>query len=226
MGEKIKDLPLELRPRERLLREGPGTLSPAELLAVLLGSGTPKENVLELSLRVLTNFGGLKGLIHSHPEELIGFKGIGTAKAAKLLAAIELARRYYRTSQEDRLNFLNPEDVYNYLRYKIGHKKQEEVVVLALNTKNQLCSENVVAIGGVNHASVAPRDIFREAVKIGAYAVIIAHNHPSGDPTPSQEDISFTGRLLKASEILGVRLLDHIIIGENKYISMKAERLF
>ncbi|GAV21667.1 RadC family protein [Carboxydothermus pertinax] len=226
MGEKLKNLPEELRPRERLLRQGPESLSPVELVAVLLGSGTPQENVLDLSLRLLTSFGGLKGLIHSHPEELISFKGIGAAKATKLLAALELARRYYEIAQENKINFLNPEDVYNYLRYKIGHKKQEEVIVLSLNTKNQLCGESVVAVGGVNHAGVTPREIFREAVKIGAYAVIMAHNHPSGDPTPSQEDIKFTGQVKKASEILGIKLLDHLIIGENKYISMKAERLF
>ncbi|ABB13672.1 RadC family protein [Carboxydothermus hydrogenoformans] len=226
MGEKIKNLPEELRPRERLLRHGPESLNPAELLAVLLGSGTPQENALELALRLLTTFGGLKGLIEVHPEQLKSFKGIGQAKAAKLLAALELARRYYELTGENKLNFLNPDDVYNYLRYKIGHKKQEQVVVLYLNTKNQLCGENIVAIGGVNHAGVSPGDIFREAVKIGAYAVIIAHNHPSGDPTPSKEDIDFTGRVKKASEILGIKLLDHIILGENKYISMKAERLF
>lgn len=217
----IKDVPKEDRPRERLLNLGAGHLSNQELLAILLGSGTKEESVMTLSNRVLMHFEGLKLLKDATIEELTAIKGIGTAKGVLLLSAMELGRRMNQYKPNDRYVIRSPEDGADYVMEEMRNLKQEHFVVLFLNTKNQIIHRQTIFIGSLNASIVHPREVYREAVKRSAASIVCAHNHPSGDPSPSQEDIHVTRRLVESGKMIGIELLDHLVIGDRKFISLK-----
>ncbi|MEO4052119.1 DNA repair protein RadC [Solibacillus sp. CAU 1738] len=218
---KIRDVHEADRPRERLIRQGSQSLSNQELLAILLRTGTKEESVLALSNRVLINFEKLHALKHATLEEITSIKGIGDAKAAQLLAAIELGRRLAQKEIDSRYTIRSPEDAATFLMPEMSALNQEHFVVLFLNVKNQVLHKQTIFIGSLNASIVHPREIYREAVKRSAASIICAHNHPSGNATPSPEDIEVTERLHEAGLIIGIELLDHVIIGDHQYISMK-----
>lgn len=217
----IRDVHLADRPRERLIREGAGSLSNQELMAILLRTGTRSESVLVLANRVLSTVDRLQDLIGMTVEEMTEIKGIGEAKAVHILAAAELGKRLYRTSPQDRYKIRSPEDAANYLMTDMSSLNQEHFVVLFLNVKNEVLHKQTIFIGSLNSSIVHPREVFREAFKRSAASMIISHNHPSGDTTPSREDIEVTKRLMEAGSIMGIDVLDHIIIGDQKFISLK-----
>lgn len=217
----IRDYPEEERPRERLMKDGPETLSNQELLAIILRTGTKKESVLQLSYRIIQNFEGLKLLKDASIEELTSLNGVGTAKAVQLIAAMELGRRVSRLQLEERYTIRSPEDGANYVMEDMRFLSQEHFVCLYLNTKNQVLHRQTVFVGSLNASIVHPREVFREAFRRSAASLICFHNHPSGDPTPSREDIEVTKRLAECGKMLGIDMLDHIIIGDQKFISLK-----
>lgn len=217
----IKDVPKEDRPRERLLKLGSEYLSNQELLAILLVSGTKNESVMQLSNRLLMHFEGLKLLADATIEELTAIKGIGLAKGVLILASIELGRRMNEYKPNERYVIRSPEDGADYVMEEMRTLKQEHFVVLFLNTKNQIIHQQTIFIGSLNASIVHPREVYREAVKRSAASIICAHNHPSGDPTPSQEDIHVTRRLVESGKMIGIEVLDHLIIGDRKFISLK-----
>ncbi|GGH68657.1 UPF0758 protein YsxA [Compostibacillus humi] len=217
----IKDVPKEERPRERLLAVGAENLSNQELLAILLGSGTKQESVMELAKHILMHFEGLKLLKDATIEELIAIKGIGYAKGILILAAIELGRRMHQYRPTENYTIRSPEDGADYIMEDMRLLKQEHFVALFLNTKNQVIHRQTIFIGSLNASIVHPREVFREAIKRSAASIIVAHNHPSGDPTPSQEDIQVTKRLADTGKLIGIEVLDHLIIGDGKFVSLK-----
>ncbi|WP_027409462.1 RadC family protein [Anoxybacteroides tepidamans] len=221
MSLMIRDVPKDARPRERLLSDGPESLSNQELLAILLRTGTKNESVLELAQRLLHYFEGLRLLKDATVQEITSIKGIGAAKAIQVLAAIELGRRISRLSYDERYVIRSPEDGARYVMDDMRFLSQEHFVAIYLNTKNQVIHRKTVFIGSLNASIVHPREVFKEAIKRSAASVICAHNHPSGDPTPSREDIEVTKRLAECGRIIGIELLDHLIIGDQKFISLK-----
>ncbi|AVK96056.1 DNA repair protein RadC [Lysinibacillus sphaericus] len=222
----IRDVNMADRPRERLLRQGAMSLSNQELLAILLRTGTKEESVLALANRVLSTFERLHHLKHATIEEMIAIKGIGEVKAIQILAAIELGRRLSQKQNDDKFTVRSPQDAAAYLMPDMTSLSQEHFVVLFLNVKNQIMHKQTIFIGSLNASIVHPREIFREAVKRSAASIICAHNHPSGIPTPSPEDIEVTKRIQEAGYIIGIELLDHIIIGDHQFISLKEKGYF
>ncbi|WP_163970133.1 RadC family protein [Oceanobacillus halotolerans] len=217
----IKDVPKEDRPRERLVKLGADHLSNQELIAILLGSGSKNESVMELSNRLLIHFEGLKLLKDATIEELTAIRGIGNAKGVLVLAALELGKRLNTFRPNERYVIRSPEDGADFVMEEMRSLKQEHFVVLFLNTKNQIIHRQTIFIGSLNASIVHPREVYREAVKRSAASIICAHNHPSGDPSPSQEDIHVTRRLVESGKMIGIELLDHLVIGDRKFISLK-----
>lgn len=216
----IRDYPQEERPRERMIKEGAESLSNQELLAILLRTGSHRESVFQLASRVLKAVGSIRRLTEVSVEELMQIKGIGQAKAVQIKAGVELGRRVGR-KQRERFSIRSPEDAAEYLMAVLALDQQEKLYCLYLNTKNEVVHEKAVFIGSLNASIVHPREVFKEALKWSAASIIVSHNHPSGDPTPSQEDVQVTRRLTQAGEILGIECLDHLIIGDGRYVSMK-----
>lgn len=223
---KIKDVHIADRPRERFLRQGPGSLSNQELVAILLRTGTKEESVLALANRILHKFERLQGLREATLEEITTIKGIGEAKAIQLLATIELAKRFNQKEYDSKFAIRSPEDAAKLLMPEMSSLNQEHFVVLFLNTKNQVIHKQTIFIGSLNASIVHPREIFREAVKRSAACIICAHNHPSGVTTPSNEDVEVTNRLEQAGYIMGIELVDHLIIGDHTFLSMKEKGYF
>ncbi|MEF7494254.1 DNA repair protein RadC [Lysinibacillus sphaericus] len=222
----LRDVHLEDRPRERLMRQGAESLSNQELIAILLRTGTKEESVLVLANRVLTVFERLHYLKHATIEEMVAIKGIGEVKAIQLLAAIELGRRLAQKQDDEKFTIRSPQDAAAYLMPDMTSLNQEHFVVLFLNIKNQIIHRQTIFIGSLNASIVHPREIFREAVKRSAASIICAHNHPSGVPTPSEEDIEVTKRIEEAGYIMGIELIDHVIIGDHQFISLKEKGYF
>lgn len=222
----IRDVPLAERPRERMLQAGAQALSNAELLAVLLRTGTSEESVLHLAQRLLVTTGGLRQLQDATLEELTEIKGIGPAKAVQVMAGLELGKRLAKASLGERYIIRSPEDAAHYLMEEMRYLRKEHFVCLFLSTKNQVIGQKTVFVGSLNASIVHPREIFKEAIKRSAASIICFHNHPSGDPTPSREDIQVTKRLDEAGHIVGIELLDHVIIGDGRYTSLKEKGLF
>jgi DNA repair protein RadC len=223
----IRDLPLSERPRERLQKLGVEALSAQEILAVILGRGIAGESVMVTAQRLLSHFGNLKGLASASVEELSQVRGIGLAKAAQIKAAFELANRVEGyTEAEDKPIVKTPEDVVNLVRSRLKGKKKEHFLALLLDTRNRLIKVAEIAIGSLDASIVHPREVFKEAISASAASVIFAHNHPSGITEASEDDIKLTKRLVKAGEIVGIDVLDHIIIGDKDYLSLKREGLF
>ena len=222
----IRDLPQGERPRERLKEYGARYLSNTELVAILLRTGLRGENVLSLSSRLLAQLNGLAGLGRSSFAELCAQRGLSEAKASQLLAGLELGRRFVSLAPEERATIRSPEDVANLLMAEMAPLPQEHLKALLLNTKNEVLSVQEIYVGNVNSSMVRPAEVFRPAVRDNAPSIIVVHNHPSGDPTPSPEDVSITRELVPAGEILGIQLLDHLVIGSgNRYVSLNERRL-
>lgn len=219
---KINDIPKNERPMERLLKYGADDLTNAELLAVLLRSGTRGENIISLSTRLLSDVGGLDGLLHINLEEMKKLKGIKDVKACQIVAMMELFKRF-RTlrSQSNDFKISSPKDVSELLINEMNNLNQEVLKLILLNTKNTVIGVKDIFKGSLNTSILHPREIFREAVQRGSANIIICHNHPSGDSTPSKEDINITLRIKQCGDLMGIKLLDHIIIGNNNYISLK-----
>lgn len=220
-GLMIRDFPEDERPRERFMKSGPQSLSNHELIAILLRTGTKEESVLQLSNRLLTQFEGLRLLKSATLQEMTEIKGIGQTKAIQILAAVELGRRVSNLAFDERFCIRSPEDGAKYMMNDMRFLTQEHFVCLYLNTKNQVIHKQTIFIGSLNASIVHPREVYREALKRSAASIICLHNHPSGDPAPSREDIEVTKRLAECGKIIGVDLLDHLIIGENKFVSLK-----
>ncbi len=221
----MKELPEDIRPRERLLKEGAGVLSESELLAILLGTGSREATALELASLVMARFKNLRLLLDATVEELSEVKGVGPAKASQIKAALELARRVSQYTGPSLPVITSPEDAVGLVMEEMRHYDREHFRALLLNTKNQVIWRDNVSVGTLNSSSVHPRELFRNAIKKSAASVILVHNHPSGDPTPSREDLDVTGRLCEAGRIIGIEVLDHIIIGDNRYTSFKTKGL-
>ncbi|MEJ2606332.1 MAG: DNA repair protein RadC [Anaerolineales bacterium] len=222
---RIKDLDTSDRPRERLLNLGPTSLSNAELIAILLRAGIEGLNVLQLAQKLLLDLGGLAGLHQASLEALCERRGIGPAKAAQLKAAIELGRRLSIASPQERPVIQSPEDAASLLLYEMGALEQEHLRVLLLDTRNRVLRTVEVYRGSLNSSMIRIGEIFREAVRTNAAAVIVAHNHPSGDPTPSPEDVRVTKAIVESGELMDIEVLDHLIIGKNRYVSLKSKGL-
>lgn len=218
---KLKDLPINERPRERLLRYGAEKLSNSELIAIILGNGTSKENILSISTRLLKISGGLNGLLNSDADELVKIDGIGKAKAVQLLALGELTKRFKSYKSGESYKILTPKDAASLIMDELKVFDKEHLYVIMLNTKNIVIKISDVSVGSLNSSIVHPREVYNEPIVKHAASIIICHNHPSGDPEPSSQDISITKRLKECGKIIGIELLDHIIIGDGIYISLK-----
>jgi len=221
--KSIKEWPEDERPRERLLKFGAEGLSMAQLLAIILRTGGKDKSALELARELLLHFKNLKEMEDATLAEFSKIKGMGTAKIAQLKAAFELGRRLLQNKGSDlsRMpSFKNSEEVYEYYRPKFYGLKKERFLCVMLDAKNRVFKETVVSDGTLTYSPVHPREVFRSAIKEAAVSVLFIHNHPSGDPTPSKDDISITQRLVKTGEIVGINVLDHIIVGDGRYLSL------
>lgn len=222
----IRDLPQGERPRERLKQFGAKHMSNTELIAILLRTGMQGENVLSLSSRVLAQFDGLAGLGRTTFAELCALRGLSEAKACQLLAGLELGRRFVSLAPDERVVINSPQDVANLVMAEMAALEQEHLKVLLLNTKNEVLSIQEIYVGNVNSSMVRPAEVIRPAVRDNTPSVIVVHNHPSGDPTPSQEDVSITRELVAAGNLLGVEVLDHLVIGNGcRFVSLKEKGL-
>ncbi|MFZ0544147.1 MAG: DNA repair protein RadC [Candidatus Promineifilaceae bacterium] len=221
----IHDMAMGDRPRERLLQVGERALSTAELLAINLRTGVGGENVVRLAERLLAHFGGLPGLARATIAELQTLKGIGPAKAIEIKAALELGRRLLASMPEERPQVTTPADAANLLMSEMTFLEQEHLRVVLLDTRNRVLSIPTVYIGSLNTSVVRVGELFRPAIRNNAAAVIVAHNHPSGDPAPSPEDINVTRQIVKAGKLLDIDILDHIIIGRQRFVSLKERGL-
>jgi len=221
----VRELPEELRPRERLLRGGPQALSDAELVAILLGSGSPGQNALGLAEELLVRYDSLAGLSRSHPIEVAGHRGVGEAKAARLSSTWELGRRLASSAGSVRAVVRSAADVASLLLPEMRFLPEERFREIVLNAKNEVLKVIEVSVGTLNASLVHPREVYREAIRYSGASIIVAHNHPSGNVTPSREDERLTKRLASAGELIGIPLLDHVIIGDGKFLSLKEEGL-
>lgn len=217
----LRDVPIEERPRERMLQYGAPSLNNAELLAILLRTGARRESAVHLAGRLLKQCGGLRGLVDMTTEQLTELKGIGEAKALQIQAGIELGRRLAKSSLHETVTIRSPQDVAALVSEELRYLQKEHFVCLFLNTKNHVLGQETLSMGSLNASIVHPREVFRAAIKRSSASIICIHNHPSGDPTPSPEDIQMTKRLMEAGEIVGIEVLDHVIIGDQRYVSLK-----
>lgn len=216
---RIKDLPINSRPREKLGLSGKENLSNEELVAILLGTGSAKQNAITLSASLLKRF-PMKKLANISSEELVRFPGVGKAKASRIVAALELGSRIYAPTSMTHVVMRSTEDVVGELR-DIVDKRQEYLVVFYLNARYELIQREVVGQGSLNHMMITAKEIFAPAVASPCASVIIAHNHPSGDPTPSDDDISFTTRIHEAGQVMGIPMLDHVVVAKQGYFSFR-----
>ena len=217
----VREMPPEERPRERLAKLGAEALRDAELMAVLFRTGTRKSGAVALAEQVLKHYGGLRGVARASVEELTQFNGLGAVKAVEIKAAIELGKRLAVHVEPARVRIRCADDVVNLLMVRYKEVEVEQFTVLLLNAKNEVLKTVQVSSGGLDATLASPRDVFRQAVRENAAAIIVCHNHPSGDPEPSAEDIALTERLRDAAKILGLRFLDHIVLGDGRHVSLK-----
>lgn len=225
---KMKEIREENRPYEKCTRYGATQLTDVELLAVLLRTGTKGLSALELAHKILELRSGEENLLNIHNltlSKLKEIKGIGKVKAVQILCISELAKRLAKESAKNGVRFENPASIVDYYKEEMRHQKQEQMKLLMLDTKSKLIGEKNISKGTVNAALITPRELFIEALASGAVYIILLHNHPSGDPTPSKNDIMLTQRVKEAGEIVGIQLLDHIVIGDNCYISLMEHQL-
>ena len=221
----IHDLPRQERPRERLQKFGPEALSAQELLALIIGRGIPKKSVMNIAQELLAKFGNVKAIGQATIEELSQIKGIGLAKAAQIKASFELGRREELEPELKNFDIKDPESVVKAIRASIKDKAKEHFKLILLNPRNKIIGISTISIGTLNASLVHPREVFKDAIMHTAASVVLAHNHPSGDPEPSEDDITITKRLIEAGKILGVEVIDHIIVGKNGFFSFKEKGL-
>lgn len=225
----VKDLPTNERPREKLLSTGANNLSNAELLAILLRTGTKEDSVLRVAERLLVyndTDDGLCSLVNLTPQEMSKIKGIGLVKAITICAALELGKRMVEQTTK-RKNIVNsPAALAAVLMPRLRYEKKEKFIAVLLNMKNHIIATPVISVGNLSASIVHAREIFKEAINYSAASLIMVHNHPSGDPTPSKEDINVTHKIAEAGNILDIKVLDHLIIGDDKYISLKEQGVF
>jgi DNA repair protein RadC len=217
----MKHLSPRDRPREKLRCHGAAALGDNELLAIVVGSGCRGRDALTVANDLLTRGGGAHGLARSSPMDLARVRGVGPARAARVVAALELGRRTLATAPPARAQVLHPRDAAAFLMPSFGARAVEQLGVVLLDSRHRVLRTAIVAVGGLNHTSVEPRDVFREATIGGAAAVLVFHNHPSGDPSPSADDVELTRRLAAAGALLGIDLVDHLVLGDARYCSLK-----
>lgn len=222
---RITDLAASERPRERLAKLGPGALSTSELIAILLRVGTPGENAVQVGQRLLQTFNGIAGLHSASFEEVCAQHGIGEAKACQIKAAIELGNRLRLESPEERPTINSPADVAALVQYEMSGLEQEELRVVLLNTRNHVLGISKVYRGSLNSSQVRIGELFKAAVRRNAAAIIVIHNHPSGDPTPSPDDVALTRAVVEAGRLLDIEVLDHLVIGQGRWASLKERKL-
>jgi DNA repair protein RadC len=221
----IKDLPSGERPRERLLHYGAAALSSVELLAIILRTGTHDENVIRVAQRLLATFGGLTGLAKANTAELTSEKGLGPAKAAQLKAALEMGKRLLVESPDERPQIRSPADAANIVMSEMGLLDQEHLRTMLLDTKNRVLATPTIYVGSLNTSLIRVGELFREAIRSNCASLIVLHNHPSGDPTPSPEDVAVTRQIVEAGKLLDVEVLDHLVIGRQRFVSLKERGL-
>ncbi|MCB9132920.1 MAG: DNA repair protein RadC [Anaerolineales bacterium] len=221
----MHDLPQGERPRERLEHYGAGALSSAELLAIILRVGTGGENVVRVAERLLARYEGLPGLAQATVSELCQEKGIGQAKAVQIKAALELGRRLLVTAPHERPQMRSPADAANLLMAEMSLLPQEHLRTVLLDTRNRVISIPTIYVGSLNTAQVRVGEMFREAIRANCAGMIVVHNHPSGDPTPSPEDVQVTRMIVEAGSLLNIDVLDHLIIGRQRFVSLKERGL-
>lgn len=217
----LREIPNEDRPRERLLQFGAEALSNTELLAILIRTGTTKESAVKLADRVLAMSGGIRNLVDMSIEQFTSIRGVGQAKALQMQAGIELGRRLARSGLQDTPLIKSPRDAADLVLDELRYLQKEHFMVLFLNTKNRVIGKETLSVGSLNASIVHPREVFRSAIKRSSASIICAHNHPSGDPTPSPEDVEVTRRLSAAGQLVGIELLDHLIVADRQFVSMK-----
>nr|WP_300305091.1 DNA repair protein RadC [uncultured Anaerostipes sp.] len=226
--QTMKEMPVSERPYEKCMEYGPGMLSDAELLAVILRSGTKDKTAVELAREILEMhpyYKGILGIFHLSMEELKKLSGIGPAKAVQILAIGELSKRLAAARVEDKLSFHSPQSIAEYYMEKMRHLNREEMILICFNGKNKVIKELRVSVGTVNQTVASPRELFLEALRCEAVSVIMVHNHPSGDPTPSRQDVLTTKRMQEIGDFLGIPLSDHLIIGDGSYVSFREEQM-
>ena len=225
----MKEMACEERPYERCERFGASNLTDSELLAVLLRTGTRGENALQLADKILHPVFSQKGVLNLHQwtyEQLMQIKGIGKVKAIQILCLAELSRRLAKATAQEGLNFSNPASIARYYMEQLRHEEQELLYCMMLDGQNHLTGEQLLSRGTANATLITPREVFVEAVKFRAVNLILVHNHPGGDPSPSKADLDVTRRIYETGEMIGIHLLDHIIIGDQKYISFREKGIF
>jgi DNA repair protein RadC len=225
MGTTIGCMPRVERPRERLLAHGPQALSSRELLALVLNTGIAERSSLDLADEMLVRWRDLRKLADASVEEIAQIRGVGPAKAVRLLAALELGRRLLLQTGEQRPQIRCAADVAALSLAKMRDLPREEFVAFLLDTKHRVIEAKTISVGHLSASLVHPRELFREGVRRSAAAMILAHNHPSGDPEPSNEDVRLTHRLQQAGKLLGITVLDHVVIGDNRYVSLRERGL-
>ena len=213
------------RPREKLERVGAGGLGDNELLAIVLGHGVPRASALELANAVLDAVGGLHGLARASTDDLRRVPGIGGARASQLIAAVEAGRRTLLRARRDRQQFKSSREIAEFLVPQFGSRPVEQFGVILLDTKHRFLRTTLLSVGTLDASIVHPREVFRAAANAGASALVLFHNHPSGDPAPSDDDVALTRRMMRAGELMGITVLDHVIIAESRYFSMNDSNL-
>jgi DNA repair protein RadC len=221
----VRDLPRQERPRERLQKFGAEALSAQELLALVIGRGIPKKSVMNIAQELLTRFGNIKAISQATIEELSQIKGIGLAKAAQIKACFELGRREELEPELKNFDIKDPEALVKVIRASIKDKAKEHFKLILLNPRNKIIGISTISIGTLNASLVHPREVFKDAIVHTAASVVLAHNHPSGDPEPSEDDIKITKKLVESGKILGIDVIDHIVVGKNSFLSFKERGL-
>ncbi len=221
----MRDLPADERPREKLLKNQADSISIIELVAIILGSGTKQKPVLQLAQEIVAHFGTLENLAQATVRELCQIKGIGPAKAIQLMAAFTLGVRLSQTITPDRCKIEHPVQAYQLIKDEIENETREHLMVILLDVKSTVISQQLISVGTLTQSLVHPREVFYPAIRHKAASLILAHNHPSGDPSPSPQDISVTKELIQIGELMGIAVRDHIIVGKNRFVSMKQNKI-
>ena len=223
---KIMEIPKNERPREKMFRGGSGTLSNQELLAILIGSGTKDESSLAIASRLLSQSEyGIRYLSSACPEELMLISGIGESIACRIAATVELGKRLAMSRADDSICFESPDDIAALFMEEMRYLKQEAFKILLINSRGESMGKELISMGGLTKSMADPRDIFRIAIKRGAASIVLVHNHPSGNPTPSGLDVEATLKIIESGKLLGIQVVDHIVIGDGNYISMRRKKL-
>lgn len=222
---RMRELAENERPRERLRTYGPEALADAEILAILLRVGVAGLNVVQLAQLLLRDYGGLRGLQRASFQELQGRHGMGEAKTAQIKAALEIGRRLAMLGVDEKVLVKSPADVARLMQLEMSHLDQEHLRAICLDTKNHIQKIHTIYVGSLNASLVRVGEVFKEGIKLNSAAIIVVHNHPSGDPTPSPDDIQVTGKIIEAGKLLDVDVLDHLIIGEGRYVSLRERGL-